>query len=83
MDDAGNAGGPYSGRVLPGSGTVPNGQCSISGAGRAVAGSGNTLLLSLAVTLNRSFAGNRVFYLAARSIALNSGWQAQGTVAVP
>jgi len=83
VDDAGDAGGPYSGMVLPGSGSVSNSQCTISAAGSSFAGGGNTLTLMLAVSFNQSFAGNQVLYLAARSNTLNSGWQAVGSVAVP
>jgi len=85
VDDAGEAGGPFQGMVLPsGSGSIGNGQCSISGAGSSVSGSGNNLTLTLAVTFNSSFAGNKLFYLAARDQAANnSGWQAMGTWAVP
>jgi len=83
VDDAGDAGGPYSGLVLPGSGAASNSQCTISGAGSSVSGAGNTLTLKLAITFTAGFAGNQVFYLAARSNTLNSGWQAAGTVELP
>jgi len=84
VDDAGDAGGPYSGMVLPGTGTVQNSQCAINGTGSSVVASGNTLTLNLAVTFSPSFTGNRVFYLAARNnSAGNSGWQAVGSVTVP
>ena len=84
VDDAGDAGGPYSTMVLPGSGTVQNSQCKISGAGSSVSASGNTLTLNLAITISSGFAGNHVFYLAARNNgAGNSGWQAVGSVTVP
>ena len=66
VDDAGDAAGPYSGMVLPGSGTVQNSQCSVSGTGSMVQGSGNTLTLTLVVTFSASFAGNRIFYLLAQ-----------------
>jgi len=33
VDNAGDAGGPYQGMLLPGSGTVQNSQCTIAGAG--------------------------------------------------
>jgi hypothetical protein len=82
-DNAGDAGGPYSGMVLPGNGTVQNSQCTISGAGSSVSASGNTLTLTLAVTLAPGFAGNKVIYTAARSNTQNSGWQALGTWDVP
>ena len=48
-----------------------------------MAASGNTLTLTLTITFNHSFAGNRVMYLAARSNTANSDWQASGTVGVP
>jgi len=83
VDNAGDAGGPYSGMLLPGSGTVSNGQCSIAASGSSVSGAGNTLTLMLAITFNHSFTGNQIFYLAARSSKLNSNWQAAGSVAVP
>ncbi|SPF43679.1 hypothetical protein SBA4_3080004 [Candidatus Sulfopaludibacter sp. SbA4] len=84
VDDAGDAGGPYSGMVLPGSGSVSNGQCTISGTGSSVAGSGNTLTLMLAVTFSQSFGGEQIFYLSARnSSGQNTGWQAVGTAGVP
>jgi len=83
VDDAGDAGGPYQGMVLPGSGSVSNSQCTISGTGSSVSGSGNTLTLKLAVTFATSFAGDRLFFLAARNNTLNSNWQAVGTAVVP
>jgi hypothetical protein len=82
VDDAGDAGGPYSGMVIPGSGTVSNSQCSIAGSGSAVTVGGSTLTLTLALTFSQSFAGNRVLYLAARSNTLNSDWQSSGSVTV-
>jgi len=83
VDDAGNAGGPFAGMVLPGTGSVSNSQCTINGTGSSVSGSGNTLTLTLNMTLKPAFTGNRVIYMAARSNTLNSGWQAMGTVNVP
>jgi len=83
VDDAGNAGGPFAGTVLPGSGSVSNSQCTIDGTGSSVSASGNTLTLTLNMTLKPAFTGNRVIYMAARSNTLNSDWQAMGTVSVP
>ena len=84
VDDAGDAGGPYSAIVLPGSGTAQNSQCTINAAGSSVFGIGNTITLNLAITFNPAFAGNQVFYLAARNNTTgNSGWQAVGSVTVP
>jgi hypothetical protein len=84
VDDGGDAGGPYQGTVLPGSGTIQNGQCSVSGASSSVAGVGNTLTLTLAVTFTAGFGGNKVVFLAAQDKSgVNSGWQALGTWSVP
>ena len=83
VDDAGDAGGPYSGMVLPGNGTVSNSQCSVTGAGSSISGSGNTLTVTLVMTFTQSFAGNQLFFLAARSNTANSNWQAVGSVSVP
>jgi hypothetical protein len=82
VDNAGDAGGPYAGMVLPGTGSVSNSQCAIAGATSSASASGNTLALTLAITFSHGFTGNRVFYLAARSGTQNSGWQAVGTVGV-
>jgi hypothetical protein len=82
VDDAGDAGGPFSSLSLPGSGTVSNSQCTISAAGSSVAASATTISLTLAISFKAGFAGNRVFYLAARSSTLNSNWQATGSVTV-
>jgi len=84
VDDAGDAGGPYSSVTLPGAGTARNSQCSINGAGSWVAGSNNTLTLTLAIDFAASFAGNKALYLAAQDKSgANSGWQALGTWQVP
>jgi len=81
VDDAGDAGGPYSGTTLPGTGTVSNSQCSITGG--SVSGAGNTLTLTVPITFTQSFAGDQVFFLAARSNTANSNWQAVGSVTIP
>ena len=83
VDDAGEAGGPYSGMVLPGSGTVQNSQCAIDGTRSSIVGSGNTLTVTLAMTFSQAFAGNQVFFLAARNNSSNSNWQAVGSVTIP
>jgi len=83
VDDAGDAGGPFQSLSLPGSGTISNSQCSISGTDGLVNASGTSLTVTLAITFNSSFTGNRLFYLATRSNALNSGWQVVGLVGVP
>ena len=84
VDDAGD-GGYVSGTPmsLPSSGSLHNSQCTISGTGSSISGSGNILTLTLAITFTPSFAGNKVFYTAARSNTQNSGWQSIGTWNVP
>jgi uncharacterized repeat protein (TIGR01451 family) len=83
VDDPGDGGGPYTGFVLPGSGTAQNSQCTVGGAGSSVTATGNTLTLTLPITFTATFAGNQVFFLAARSNAVSSDWQAVGSVTVP
>jgi len=86
VDDAGDAGGPYSGMVIPGSGSVSNSQCAINGSPSSVMGSGNTLTLTFTITFNddfAGFAGNKVIYMATRGKTASSGWQAAGSVSVP
>jgi len=83
VDDAGDAGGPYQGMVLPASGTIANGQCAVNLSASSVSTSGNTLTLTLALTFNPGFAGNQVVYLAARGQTQNSGWQPSGSITVP
>jgi len=81
VDDAGDAGGPYTGMVLPGGGSTPsNGQCSIYGG--SVSGIGNTLTLTLDLSLN-NFPGNKIVYMAAGDARGNSGWQALGVWQIP
>jgi hypothetical protein len=84
VDDAGD-GGYVSGTpmLLPSSNSLENSQCTINGTGSSVSASGNTLTLTVAVTFTSGFAGNKIFYTAARSTTQNSGWQALGTWNVP
>jgi large repetitive protein len=84
VDDAGD-GGYASGSpmYMPSSNSLQNSQCVISAAGSSVSGSGNTLTLTLAITFKAAFAGNKIFYVAARSNTQNSGWQPMATWNVP
>jgi hypothetical protein len=84
VDNAGD-GGYVSGTpmLLPSSGSLANGQCTINGTGSSISGSGNTLTVTLNITFTPAFAGNKIFYMAARSPTQNSGWQALGTWNVP
>jgi hypothetical protein len=70
------------GLLLAGAGSVENSQCRIAGAGSSAVGSGNTLTLTLNITLKPHFAGNRVFCLSAQDASTTSGWQAMGTYTV-
>jgi len=79
VDNQGDAGGPYSGMLLPGSGTVSNSQCLVNGAGSSVLGAGATIMLTLNILFTPIFAGNQVIYMAAQDASANSGWQALGT----
>jgi hypothetical protein len=84
VDDAGDGG--YAGgspMFVPTSNSLSNSQCTISGTGSSVSSNGNTLTLTLAITFTSGFAGNKIFYMAARSNTQNSGWQALGTWNVP
>jgi len=70
-------------RRRPGSTMISNSQCPVAGTGSSVAATGNTLTLTLPITFKPAFAGNQLFFLAARNATMNSGWQAVGLVAVP
>ena len=83
-DDTGVMGGPGSAVPLPGSGSASNSQCSVSAGGSSMSWAGNTLTLTLAITFNASFSGNKVVYLAAHDKSSSTtGWQALGTWGVP
>jgi hypothetical protein len=79
VDDAGDGGYVQGSPIAVRSSCVLlNSQCTV-GAVTAPQASGNTLALSLNITYNSSFAGDQVFYLAARNQSTgNSGWQAAG-----
>jgi hypothetical protein len=82
VDDAGDAGGPYSSVVLGGAGTISNSQCAVTLSGAQ--GSGNNLTLNLGITFLPAFGGNKTVYVAARDQgAGNTNWQALGVWQVP
>jgi hypothetical protein len=85
VDDGGDGGyAAGSPMLLSSGGTLQNSQCSISTAGSSASASGNTLNLNLVIAFKAGFAGNQVFYLAARNSSTgNSGWQAVGSMTVP
>jgi len=83
IDDAGDAGGPYAGSLpLGSSGSIQNSQCTV-GLTSAV-GSGTTLTLTLNITFQPGFGGDRIFYVAAADfVQHNTNWQALGVWQVP
>jgi hypothetical protein len=73
-----------SGKVMDGSGTVGNSQCTVSLAGSSGTGNGNAFTLVLNLSFSAPFAGNKVVYAAARDVYQNnSGWQTVGVHGVP
>jgi len=80
-DDTGTG---WAGTVVPGSGTVSNSQCTLSGAGSFAAQSGNTLTATFTLTFAAAFGGAKGTYLAAADAAgASTGWQARGSWTVP
>ena len=70
--------------TLGSSGSVSNSQCTIFSAGSSVSSTNTELTLTLNIAFSSTFSGNRVIYLAARSVTeQNSGWQPQGVSALP
>ncbi len=69
------------GPITPGgAGSVSNSQCTITGAGLMVSGSGTTLSLTLPIAFTPAFKGNEtIFGYASDKNSLNSGWQTLGT----
>jgi hypothetical protein len=72
--------------LLPGwslasSGTLSNGQCTVTWKNNAVTSNGNNLAVALNIGFSAGFGPNLIFYLAARDLndANNTGWQAMGT----
>lgn len=66
--------------LSPGSGSISNSQCTLSGAGSSVALSGNNLTLTLALSFSATFVGSKSIYLyASDNAGLNSGWVRKGT----
>jgi streptogramin lyase len=84
VDDAGDGGyAPGTPMPLPSNNSLGNSQCALNGTGSSISSNGNTLTLTLSITFNAAFAGNKAVYMAARSKTQNSGWQALGTWNVP
>ena len=64
--------------------TIQNSQCSVNAASTAVASSGNTLTLTLAMTFKPAYAGAKNVYLYDTDVSgSNSGWQPLGSWTAP
>ena len=65
-------------------GTLANSQCTLNLTGSSASASGNNLTLNMSMAFSNNFAGNQIFYVAARNgSGSNTGWQAAGTITVP
>jgi hypothetical protein len=76
-DDGQTALGP----ITPGAaGTVENSQCTVSGPGSSVSGSGNNLTVTLALVFKSAFSGTKNVYMDAQDAASAlAGWTNRGT----
>ena len=84
VNNAGPDAGLSSALTLGATGSVSNSQCTIFSAGSSVSTTNTELTLTLNISFTAAFSGNRVIYLAARSVTeQNSGWQPQGVSALP
>lgn len=84
VNDGGTESGLSDPLVLGGAGSVSNSQCTILAGGSAATISGNTLTLTLNVTFTPNFMGNKVVYIAGRSLTeASSGWRTAGVAVVP
>jgi Chitobiase/beta-hexosaminidase C-terminal domain/PASTA domain/NHL repeat len=67
-------------KIKPGSGTLSNGQCTISGSGTTVVRSGDTLTLNLAVTASSTYTGvKNIFMFAEDNSAAKTKYVNKGT----
>jgi hypothetical protein len=70
--------------LTPGSGTISNSMCSVTGSGVAVNSSGNTLSVSFPVTFQSGFTGTKNVWLnAVDQGGAAANWQFGGTWTVP
>lgn len=65
------------------SGLLENSQCTLDGLGSSVIIGSTTITITLNLTFNASFAGNKNSFLYASENAYNSGWRQVGTWTVP
>ena len=72
--------GAASSKITPGSGTLSNSQCTITGSGTSVVRSGNSITLNLAVTASGTYTGAKnIFMYAIDNSSANSGYVNKGT----
>jgi hypothetical protein len=86
VDNAGDATGPFAGSMVlnGGGGSIQNSQCQINNVGSASVTTGTTLALTLNVTFESAFAGNRIVYLRqVDQVRYTNGWQPVGVWQVP
>jgi hypothetical protein len=75
-NDAGSFGTPV---TIGSSATLQNSQCILNVAASSVMASGNTLAVSLAITFQPAFAGQKNIFMEAQNSSLDSGWALEGS----
>ena len=65
--------------VIPGGGSQQNSQCVVNGVGTSKSISGNSLTLTVSVTFQPGFGGDKTTYLYAADSGANTGWISRGT----
>jgi len=86
VDNGGDAGGPFAGSLVlnGGAGSTQNSQCQIHSVGSSATTTGTTLVLTLNVTFQSSFAGNQLMHVAqVNQAGYTNGWQRVGVWQVP
>lgn len=58
--------------------TLQNSQCIVSGIGSSVSISGDSMILTVAITFQAAFAGQKTIYMCAAEPNLNTGWVVRG-----
>ena len=81
---ANDAGSAYLGPLARGSsGTLVNSQCTLNGTGSTVSTLGNTLTLTLSLTISGLHGDQSIFMYASDAGGMTSDWQPRGTVRLP
>ena len=68
--------------VTPGGGSGANNQCTLNGAGSSASIAGTNLTLTVSLTFQPGFAGDKTVYLYAADAVTNTGFLAKGTWSV-